>query len=242
MTQLPAFDSAEDRPPLAAKLAPKLHALAEKGVFFGTSSWKYEGWLGSVYQAERYLTRGKHSTAKFERGCLEEYAQVFPTVCGDFAFYQFPSTDYWTRLFEQVPANFLFSFKVPEEITVIRWPTHARYGKRAGQDNDHFLDARLFKLAFLDALEPHRSRVGPLIFEFGTFAKKDFSDELTFFDRLGTFLSSLPRDWRYAVEIRNKDYLCPAYFDTLAGRNVAHVFNAWTRMPTLDEQTSLDDA
>jgi hypothetical protein len=39
---LPFPDDAE-KPPLAAKLASKLRALSERGVYFGGSSWKYEG-------------------------------------------------------------------------------------------------------------------------------------------------------------------------------------------------------
>src|SRR5438132_1574712 len=85
-------------------------AMAEHWVYFGTSSWKYEGWLGSVYRPERYSVRGKFSRKAFEAGCLAEYAETFPVVCGDFAFYQFPSPDYWKRLFEATPSSFLFGF------------------------------------------------------------------------------------------------------------------------------------
>jgi hypothetical protein len=53
----------QDRPEQAARLAPKLRTLAAEGVYFGTSRWKYEGWLGSIYSPDRYLTRGKHSKA-----------------------------------------------------------------------------------------------------------------------------------------------------------------------------------
>ena len=63
-----------------------------------------------------------------------------------------------------------------------------------------------------------------------------------FFGRLEGFLGSLPKGWRYAVEIRNKDYLGSDYFALLSRHNVAHVFNAWTRMPTLAEQIALDGA
>jgi uncharacterized protein YecE (DUF72 family) len=129
------------RPPQAARLAPKLRALADRGIYFGTSSWKYDGWLGSVYSQDRYLTRGKFSNAKFEESCLTEYVETFPTVCGDLTFYQFPSEEYWAKLFDAVPENFVFGFKVPEDITVSTWPKHARYGRRAGLDNEHFLDA-----------------------------------------------------------------------------------------------------
>src|SRR3954454_12454453 len=140
-TLFPLFDPAEDTPPpQAARLAPKLRALADQGGYFGTSSWKYEGWIGSIYSRERYTTRGKFSRKKFEAECLAEYAATFPVVCGDFAFYQFPEPGYWKRLFEGTPASLRFGFKVPEDITVPRWPTHARYGPKAGRENETFLD------------------------------------------------------------------------------------------------------
>ena len=240
MASLPGFD--DDRPDQAARLAPRLRALAGRGVYFGTSSWKYEGWLGSIYSPARYRTRGKHSKAKFERECLAEYAETFPTACGDFAFYQFPGEDYWAGLFDQVPAGFLFGFKVPEDITVSTWPTHARYGTRAGRDNEHFLDAGAFARFFAKRLEPYAEKVGPLIFEFGTFNKATFPKPADFYDRLGPFLDALPGGFRYAVEIRNPEYLAPAYFGTLADRNVAHCYNAWTRMPSLPDQAALPDA
>src|SRR5438105_3172902 len=106
MSLFPSFDDAAgESPPQAARLRPKLRALAEHGVYFGTSSWKYEGWLGSVYSPQRYATRGKFSKRKFEAECLAEYARTFPTVCGDFAFYQFPTAESWRGLFEDTPAS-----------------------------------------------------------------------------------------------------------------------------------------
>jgi uncharacterized protein YecE (DUF72 family) len=236
------FAESGDLAPQAARLKPKLHALADEGIYFGTSSWKYEGWLGSVYSENRYQTRGKLSKRKFEDTCLVEYARVFPTVCGDFAFYQFPSEQYWAKLFEAVPDNFLFGFKVPEDITVETWPKHARYGARSGEKNDHFLDARAFETYFTKRLEPYEHQVGPLIFEFGTFNKSTFPTPGDFMARLDPFLKALPEGFRYGVEIRNPDYLSPDYFDLLASHNTAHVFSAWTRMPALEEQAQLPGA
>jgi hypothetical protein len=60
--------------------------------------------------------------------------------------------------------------------------------------------------------------------------------------RLDPFLEALPEGFRYAVEIRNPDYLSPDYFDLLAAHNTAHVFSAWTRMPVLEEQVQLPGA
>ena len=50
---------ADDRPPQAARLGPRLRALAGEGIYFGTSSWKYEGWLGSIYSPGRYYRPGQ---------------------------------------------------------------------------------------------------------------------------------------------------------------------------------------
>ena len=51
-----------------------------------------------------------------------------------------------------------------------------------------------------------------------------------------------PAGFRYSVEIRNPEYLSPDYFDMLSAHGVAHVFNAWTRMPELAEQAELPGA
>ena len=142
--------------------ARALAARLPEGVHFGTSSWKYEGWLGSIYREAHYRTRGKFSRTKFEVGCLREYAETFPAVCGDFAFYQFPRPEYWADLFGSTPAGFVFGLKVPEDITVATGPGHARYGKRAGLQNEHFLDAGVFERFFAQPLAPYREQLGPL--------------------------------------------------------------------------------
>jgi uncharacterized protein YecE (DUF72 family) len=235
----PLFDADDRLPPQAARLGPKLRALAERGVYFGTSSWKYEGWIGSIYSAERYTARGKFSRKRFEAECLAEYAETFPVVCGDFAFYQFPTPDYWAKLFGGTQGSLAFGFKVPEDVTVATWPKHARYGTRAGTANESFLDAGLFNTLFARRLQPFARRVAVLIFEFGTFARSTFPTVDDFLARLDPFLASLPEGFRYAVEVRNPEYLGPGYFSMLAGHGVAHVLNAWTRMPELGAQAAM---
>src|SRR6202011_5880885 len=117
-----------DRDRFSAKLA----GLAREGIFIGGSSWKYEGWLGQIYSRSRYMARGRFSKKAFEEACLSEYATIFPTVCGDFAFYQFPGDDFWRKLFGQTRPPFPFAFKVPEQITCRVFPEHPRYGAQGG--------------------------------------------------------------------------------------------------------------
>jgi uncharacterized protein YecE (DUF72 family) len=223
-------------------LASRLGALAARKIFIGGSSWKYEGWLGQIYTQSRYMARGRFSKRLFEDACIQEYAETFPTVCGDFAFYQFPTEDFWQRLFNKVPEHFQFGFKVPEQITCRVFPSHQRYGATAGQDNPSFLDAGLLMDSFLRPLERYGSKAGVLIFEFGSFSPRAMSGVDEFVERLAAFLEALPRNFRYAVEIRNPEFVVPAYFATLRQFNVAHVYNAWTRMPDLPVQIAIPDS
>lgn len=240
MPTAPLFD---ERPPFdRARLAEALRRLASEGVWIGTSSWKYEGWLGQIYSRERYMSRGVFAQKRFEAECLAEYARTFPAVCGDFTFYQFPSEAYWRRLFQSAPEQLVFAFKAPEQITAKVFPSHARYGPRGGLVNTSFLDVELFKEQFLALLEPYRARVAVLILEFGAFPRTAYSHVREFVRDLDRFLALLPRQFRYSVEIRHPEFLGPDYFHLLRSHGVAHVFNAWTRMPELGVQLRLPDA
>jgi uncharacterized protein YecE (DUF72 family) len=220
------------------RLRVALARLVARGIFLGGSSWKYPGWLGQIYNEERYLTRGKFSAKKFNSACLAEYAEVFPAVGGDFSFYTFPTPEQWAGMFQIAP-QLRFGLKTPEMITVRKWPGHARYGSRAGQENDQFLDAGLMTSAFLEPLLPYREQVGVVMLEFGSFAKSVFPTGEVFVEQLDHFLAALPPAFAYAVEIRNADYLSQAYFDCLRSHRVSHVFNAWTRMPAIEAQLEI---
>jgi len=230
--------SAFDRDALAARLTD----LAARHIYIGGSSWKYEGWLGQIYSRSRYLARGRFSQKLFNDTCLQEYAQTFPTVCGDFAFYQFPTEEFWRRLFAQIPPGFRFAFKAPEQITCRVFPGHARYGGQAGLENESFLDADLLKDSFLRPLWTYHDRTALVILEFGSFSKKTFIDVREFLEKLDPFLAKLPPEYRYAVEVRNPDFLEREYFQCLRGHKVAHVFNAWSRMPELRHQMAIPES
>ena len=53
-----------------AQMKTKIAELAATGVFLGTSSWKYPGWRGLLYDEARYLYRGKVAESRFEKQCL----------------------------------------------------------------------------------------------------------------------------------------------------------------------------
>jgi uncharacterized protein YecE (DUF72 family) len=103
----------------------KTAELARAGVFIGTSSWKYSGWSGMLYDRALYEFRGKSAVSRFEKNCLKEYAEVFKTVCVDAAYYTFPSEKHLAGLTSQVPADFQFAMKVTDGITVKKFPNLA---------------------------------------------------------------------------------------------------------------------
>lgn len=220
-------------------LRDRLAELANQGVLIGTSSWKYPGWLGSLYDQSRYDYRGKFAQTRFDRNCLREYAEIFKTVSVDAAYYSFPNRESLLGLAAQVPKDFQFGFKVTDVITVKRFPDLPRFGTRAGQVNPDFLNVGMFIERFLEPCLAIRPQIGILIFEFSMFHQTEFRSGREFLDVLERFLSALPKDWPYGIELRNRHWLTAEYFACLASHQVTHVFNSWTKMPAVSAQLAL---
>jgi uncharacterized protein YecE (DUF72 family) len=221
-----------DREQVKAKVAE----LAARGVYLGTSSWKYAGWRGMLYDDARYIYRGKFAETRFEKNCLTEYAGVFKSVCVDAAYYTFPRREYLQGLADQVPDDFRFGLKVTDTVTIKKFPKLDRFGIKAGQMNPDFLNADLFATAFLKPCEEIRPKIGVLMFEFSRFWPSDYEQGRDFLADLDQFLGALPKGWPYAIEMRNRQWLAPEYFACLARHGVTHVFNSWEAMPPVGEQ------
>jgi len=217
-------------------MAQTLKTLRKKSIYLGTSSWKYEGWKGLVYQKDYPSKKG------FNDECLKEYGKTYPTVGVDHTYYTWPRASQFKQYIDQTPPGFKFGLKATEEVTVFHYPKHARYGKKSGTQNPHFLDAALFKERFLEPLRPYWDRMGPIMFEFSQFFPGSIASGSDFTAQLGKFLSALKDDANelsFAVELRNKSWLKPAYFEMLISHHTSHVFNSWTRMPPVEEQLAL---
>jgi uncharacterized protein YecE (DUF72 family) len=201
---------------------------------FGTSTWTYEGWQGQVYHKP-------YAKTAFARECLGEYCQylyngepLFRTVGNDSTFYRPPSPNQLRHYLNQIPEDFEMCFKVWEELTIPVYAKQPRYGLKAGQPNARFLDAQAFQDL---VLTPYRdakfeTHTGPFLFEFQRHGMS--MDE--FCSRLDGFLGQLPKEYRYAVEIRNAGLLGADYHKVLETHGVAHVYNHWSYMPPLADQ------
>ncbi|MDB6125129.1 MAG: hypothetical protein JWQ71_4122 [Pedosphaera sp.] len=192
-----------------------------------------------LYDEQRYVWRGKFAEKRFNEHRLNEYAEVFKTVCVDAAYYKFPDQRYLSNLVSQVPEDFLFTFKVTDNITLKKFSNLPRFGDRAGKPNEHFLNSDLFTRGFLGPCEEFKKNIGLLMFEFSRFYPTDFAHGRDFVAALDQFLGKLSKGWNYGVEIRNRTFLQPEYFQMLSRHGVAHVFNSWADMPAVDEQMAI---
>jgi len=225
-----------DAPPSPEELE-RLRAAVPPDIHFGTSSWNYPGWQGLIYH-QKYPKTG--ASGKM----LAEYARwpLFSTVGIDASFYNPLSAKTLEEYAAALPAGFRCVSKVWDRITV---HTHSKMRDKAhaGEPNPDFLNPALFVEAVLDPCLSHfPEHVGPFVFEFQAITRGSKVPPQAFADQLDCFFSALPRTAPYAVEVRNEEYLTPAYFAVLREHSVAHCFNSWTRMPSIGEQLDLPGA
>ena len=172
----------------------------------GTSAFTAAGWPGSFYPADLP-----------EREYLSYYAQHFDTVEVDSTFYRSPAASTVRGWYEKTPKGFLFAAKVPQQIT------HEKMLVESGDDVANFLEV----------MNLLREKLGPLLFQFPYFNRTKFKSGGEFVALLKPFLKALPKGYRFAVEIRNRQWLDARFADTLRERGVALalVDHAWMPRP-----------
>jgi uncharacterized protein YecE (DUF72 family) len=74
---------------------------------------------------------------------------------------------------------------------------------------------------FLTVMDALGEKLGPLLLQFGYFNRNSFVGVNDFLARLVPFLKKLPKGHRFAVEIRNKNWLVPQFVEALRERGVA---------------------
>jgi uncharacterized protein YecE (DUF72 family) len=160
----------------------------------GTSAFTAAGWPGTFYPE-----------GLPEREYLTYYATRFDTVEVDSTFYRTPALTTVKGWYSKTPSGFLFAAKVPQRIS------HEKVLVDCKEDLSEFLKV-------MDALG---EKLGPLLFQFGYFNRKAFVGVNDFLARLVPFLKKLPKDHKFAVEIRNKNWLVPQFVETLRERGIA---------------------
>lgn len=145
-------------------------------VLIGTQGWNYAAWVGPFYppgtRAAEFLTL---------------YAKAFGSVEVDSTFYAIPAAKVVRGWADRTPDDFIFSLKLPQEVT----------HERRLRDADDVVSE------FLDRARELGPKLGPILVQMGP----DFApDELAALER---FVLRLPRDVRFAVEVRQSRWMRP---------------------------------
>ncbi|HEY6065624.1 MAG TPA: DUF72 domain-containing protein [Thermoanaerobaculia bacterium] len=212
-----------------AAIAARLPA----GVRFGTSSWSFPDWAGIVYSRVAKV-------AELAREGLREYSRhpLLTTVGIDRSYYAPIPKDDLVRYSEQLPAAFPCCAKALEVVTSAARP--ARSGGRPGEPNPDFLNARLLEDEMLAPFrEVFREHAGPFILQFPPAPRSLRLSAPDFAGKLERFLGGLPKDFRYAIELRDPTLLTAEYRDALAAHGAAHVYNYVTAMPMPADQAEV---
>lgn len=182
---------------------------------FGTSSWSEKSWAGVFYPPG--LPAGMQ---------LGHYATQFRTVEADVTYYRVPDARLVSGWKAKTPEGFLLSAKFPRSIVHGGEQAVPDAGKlllreHVGADLERFLSA----MAILG------DKCGPLVLQFPYFNRGAFREAAPFLERLEGFLDSLPQQFRYGVEVRNKQWIDEPLLALLRRRRAALVLVELPYMP-----------
>ena len=147
---------------------------------------------------------------------LKEYAQHFSAIEIDSTYYGTPRATTVQQWREVTPEHFRFTAKFPQIIT----------HEKILQDVAHET------LQFLDTMSLLGDKLGPLLIQFPYTFKPEQRDTLA------KFLTALPTNFRYAVEVRHRGWLTDEFFALLTQHRVALALADYAYMPQLDRVTT----
>jgi uncharacterized protein YecE (DUF72 family) len=173
-------------------------------IYLGTSAFTAAGWDTAFYPA------GMKSA-----DYLAYYATKFQAVEIDSTFYATPAPATVTRWKNKTPEGFIIAAKVPQTIT---------HEKCLLDCDDDFAQ-------FVETISLLGDRLGPLLLQFPYFNTSAFQSGVQFLSRLKAFFKKLPKDKKFAIEIRNKWWIKPQFLDVLREHNVAFVLQDQSWMP-----------
>ena len=147
---------------------------------------------------------------------LKYYSSKFSTVEVNNTFYRTPNKETVLSWKEQTPTDFIFSIKFPRKIT------HFKMLKDTEEDTDFFLKT----------IKPLNQKLGPLLIQLpNNFAEKKLPTLLEYLD-------NLPKNHKYALEIRNKTLFTKKLILNLTENNIALVWLDHPYFPLYEENTA----
>lgn len=133
---------------------------------------------------------------------LEIYSQMFETIEVDSSFYAIPPTSTLENWYQKTPEKFLFSLKMPQAIT------HERV---LHSDSFEILEE------FCERIQILREKLGIVLIQ----TAPNLEASKTNAQNLRKFLAKLPKDIRFSIEFRNRDWLVEWTFQELRKNQVS---------------------
>jgi len=161
-------------------------------VKIGCTGWSYKGWIGPFYPKTMQST-----------DYLKHYAKTFGITEINSTFYKIPSPYTTAKWFNDTPENFIFTAKLPKQIT-----------------HDARLKPGPYLDQFLNAIKPLGSKMKILVIQLPpslSFAEAELN--------LDKMVKHLPKNYRYAVEGRHPSWFTEKSYKFLSERNLCLVWN-----------------
>ncbi len=178
------------------KKTPKASKSKSK-IQIGCQGWNYDDWTTKAGGETIFYPRGTRSGAM-----LEIYAQIFDTVEVDSTFYAIPPASSVENWYKKTPEDFVFSLKLPQEIT-------HEYSLREGS----------FPILneFCERVLMLKGKLGAVLIQM----PPSFEASKENAQALREFLAELPKEIRFAVEFRSREWITDWTFEELAKNKVA---------------------
>ena len=145
---------------------------------------KFQYFLGCPIWANKEWVGELFSQSAKPKDFLQQYSQVFNTVEGNTTFYGLPKAETVIKWKDDTPPDFKFSFKFPQIIS------HTRMLVNCGAETRDFFER----------LAPLGERLGVFFLQLPPSFNKSALDVLE------KYLSGLPDEFQYAVEVRHLDF------------------------------------
>ena len=163
----------------------------------GCQGWNYADWTTKADDVTIFYPRGTRSDEM-----LETYAKIFETIEVDSTFYAIPASSAVENWYRKTPEDFTFSLKMPQQITHeynLREPSFPIMGE------------------FCERVLLLKEKLGTVLIQM----PPNFEASKENAQALREFLAELPKNIRFAVEFRNREWLIDWTFEELAKNSVA---------------------
>ncbi len=166
-------------------------------IIIGCQGWNYDDWTTKAGGESIFYPRGTKSNEM-----LALYPEIFETIEVDSTFYAIPPSSTIENWYKRTPPNFTFSLKMPQEIT-----------------HEHALRESSYEILdeFCERIKDLREKLGVVLIQLAP----QFEASKENAQNLRKFLERLPKEIRFAVEFRERNWLIDWTFEELEKNKVA---------------------